>query len=108
MNEQTFADQIEQLFLAIEHWLEATSDEIDFESDQGRLKIQIDHSQWILSKQTALNEIWLATPAGAYHFHLQDSRWVTNANQELIQILAQTIQKATSISLNPNQFNLEG
>ena len=108
MNEQTFADQVEHLFLAIEHWLEAASDDIDFESNEGRLKIHIGPAQWVLSKQNALHEIWLASPLGAYHFHLtNDNRWLTHRGDELIQTLAKTIEKISLVPLNPQQFKLE-
>lgn len=108
MNEHTFAERVEHLFLAIEHWLEASSDDVDFESNEGRLKIQIGSAQWVLSKQTALFEIWLASPSGAFHFHLSDdNRWLTNAGDELIQTIAKTIAQITSLPLNPLQFKLE-
>lgn len=105
MNEQQFHDQVDTLFLNIEQWLEQADAVLDFETAQGILTITLPQaSQLILSRQSALQEVWLATPLGAYHFSYRQ-KWLTKTNQELITLLQDIIQQKANIILDPNTFN---
>lgn len=99
MNEQQFHSEVDKLFLKIEEWLEEKDDAIDFESHTGILTITLPKgSQLVLSRQATLQEIWLASTFGAFHFHQINADWVTREGQELWATLSQSI-----LSLTRNQ-----
>ncbi|MGD9591041.1 MAG: iron donor protein CyaY [Candidatus Berkiella sp.] len=107
MNEQQYHDTVDDLFLAIEHWLEKASAELDFETQQNILTITLPQGEaLIFSKQAFLQEVWLATPLGAYHFHLA-THWQTKQGQSLIHVLAQSIEQIAHIVLDPTTFGEE-
>ncbi|MBS0286422.1 MAG: iron donor protein CyaY [Proteobacteria bacterium] len=104
MNEQQFQDQVDALFLQIEQWLEQADTVLDFETAQGILTITLPQaSQLILSRQPSLQEVWLATPVGAYHFSYRQ-KWLTKKGEELISLLQEIIQQKANIILDPNTF----
>lgn len=99
MNEQQFHHRVDELFLAIEHWLEENSDEIDFESQEGLLTIILPSgSRLILSRQAALKEVWLASSQGAYHFRYHQE-WISTKGESLFPLLMEIIQNQANITL---------
>lgn len=89
MNEQQYHQMVDTLFLKIEAWIEDSDETIDFDSQEGILTITFEHGDClILSRQTSLQEVWLASKQGAYHFQLSQGSWVTKHQQTLIPTLA--------------------
>lgn len=98
MNEQQFHTEVDKLFLAIEQILEKACDDIDFESEQGMLNVLLPQGgQLILSRQTVLQEVWLACPQGAFHFHYSEQGWVTRQGQYLMMILADIVRSTMGL-----------
>jgi CyaY protein len=105
MNEQEFHAEVDKLFLGIEEWIEQSSSEMDFESQEGMLIIEFpDTTQMILSRQTTLQEVWLASPLGAYHFRLMSHQWLTAQNQSLLQVIVDVVKQKANITLDHKQF----
>lgn len=99
MNEQQYHERVDQLFLAIEQWLEDSSEEIDFESQQGILTILLPSgTPLILSRQAVLQEVWLASSQGAYHFRLE-KEWISTQGEPLLPLLVEIIQQQANITL---------
>jgi CyaY protein len=96
------------LFLAIEHWLEQSQHEIDFESQQGLLTLTfVDGSQMVISRQPSLQEIWLAYALGAYHFRQVGTDWQTTQQESLLTVIAQALQQKNNITLDIADFPKE-
>ncbi len=107
MSEQQFHNRVDALFLAIEQWLEKEDVGLDFETQENILTITLPtEAQCIFSRQVILQEVWLATPLGAYHFQFT-SLWETKQGQSLITVLQTTVEQLTGIVLNPKTFNLQ-
>lgn len=98
MNEQQYHQMVDTLFLKIEAWLEDTNEEIDFDSQEGILTITFEQGDClVLSRQASLQEVWLASKQGAYHFKRVDEMWVTKHHQTLIQTIADCAKQAGAI-----------
>ncbi|MBN9286375.1 MAG: iron donor protein CyaY [Gammaproteobacteria bacterium 39-13] len=105
MEAQEFHAKADELFLAIEQWLETESDDIDFESQEGLLTIILPNTQrLIFSRQTSLGEIWLASPQGAYHFQYQNGAWRTRQDQLLLETLVAIVEAQANIRLDLTHF----
>lgn len=105
MKAQEFHAKADELFLAIEQWLEMENDDIDFESQEGRLTIILpNEQQLIFSRQTSLSEIWLASPQGAYHFQYIGEDWCTRQGQTLLASMVSIVQEQTNIRLDVTHF----
>jgi CyaY protein len=95
MNEQQYHQMVDTLFLKIESWLENAEEELDFDSQEGILTITFEQGDClVLSRQTSLQEIWLAAKQGAYHFRLHQGVWVTKNQQTLIETIADCAKHA--------------
>ncbi|MGE3318330.1 MAG: iron donor protein CyaY [Candidatus Berkiella sp.] len=95
MNEQQYHQTVDTLFLKIEAWLEDSDEMVDFDSQEGILTITFEQGDClILSRQAALQEVWLASKQGAFHFRLHQEGWVTKHQQTLAQVLADCAKDA--------------
>lgn len=94
MNELEFQAEVDSVFLRLEEAIEKVSDDIDFESNQGILKIMLPSGTVVLSRQSALQEIWLASPQGAYHFQYTAAGWATRGGQSLLVLIKAMLQEA--------------
>lgn len=104
MNEQLYHQTVDTLFLAIEAWLEESGEDIDFDSQEGILTITfLQGDCLILSRQAPLQEVWLASKQGAYHFQLQQGTWVTQHQETLAQVIADCAKHA-GITLDVNKM----
>jgi len=87
------ADQVMQSLFA--RLTEMDPDEVDADLAMGVLSLQFaDGKKFILNRQTAAHQIWLAHGVTAYHFALDadSGRWLdTKGRGELTQILARAI-----------------
>ncbi|ACF12576.1 iron donor protein CyaY [Chloroherpeton thalassium ATCC 35110] len=64
-------------------------DELDFETSDGLVSIETeDGTKYIVSRQSATNQIWLAEPINGWKFNLQDGKWISDKeNHELYSFL---------------------
>jgi CyaY protein len=101
MNEQQYHTEVDKLFYAIEQALEKSALDIDFESQQGILTLELPNKgEIILSRQTALQEVWLASPLGAFHFQYQHHKWLTKQGQSLVTTLTEIVQKLMAVTVD--------
>jgi len=57
-------------------WLQEDVIDIDTQRAGGLLEMSLpDHSKLVINKQPPLQEIWLASRAGGYHFQWRDGAW---------------------------------
>ncbi|MEW6775685.1 MAG: iron donor protein CyaY [Bdellovibrionota bacterium] len=51
-------------------------DDADVDSSDGKLEITFDDgTKFIVSRQSAANQLWLAEPAGGWHYNFTDGKW---------------------------------
>ena len=85
MNESEFNDTLDDLMMAIEDAIDESGVDIDFETSAGILTLTFtNNSQIILSRQSALCQLWVAAKAGGFHFDFNDQRnsWICDSNGE--------------------------
>lgn len=88
-----FDESVENVFLYVEQALENA--DCDFETFENRLHIYVDGVEIILSRQTALKELWLACPLGGFHFKLISDTWQTQKGECLYPLLSQVLKELT-------------
>lgn len=100
----SFNAQVDDLFLVIEQSIEqaiqAHDLDLDFESQGGMLEIQLPQGTLVLSRQAALQEIWLASPEGGFHFHYANGQWITRQGVLLQKQLSDLLIKSTGIAIS--------
>ena len=88
MNEKAYHAKLDKLFLELEEALEAASPDLDWDLQEGILTITFPQgSQLILSRQSSSEELWLASPTGAFHFQDTEQGWVTRKGESLTTTL---------------------
>lgn len=93
MTQVPFEQAVDELFLTLEEWLEKNHPHLDFEFQEGILTIALAQTgKCIVSRQAALQQVWLATPLGAYRFHATLQGWQTSSGQALLDVLNQNFQ----------------
>jgi len=92
---QTDFDALAGAALAqIEHALEASGAEVDFERKAGdMLELEFaDGSKIIINRHGAAREIWVAARSGGFHFRWDGSAWRdTRSGAELFAALAELV-----------------
>ncbi len=71
--------RIDQTMTQLTEQLDALeAEEFDVELGEGKLVIDVEDGgpKFIVSRQGATNQIWLAEPGGGWRFDLVDDRWV--------------------------------
>lgn len=94
MNELHFHRLVDALMRRLEDKLDTLIDkpmDLDYENNSRILTITFsDKSKVILSRQPALQQIWLASRSDGYHFAYKDETWTDiRGNQTLLEILSQ-------------------
>ncbi len=89
MNEAQFVAVAEELVTAIEDAIDESGANLDYENNGGVLTILCEDSdsQVIVSRQTPLQQIWVAARSGGYHCSDVDNRWVCSSTGEELQAL---------------------
>lgn len=104
MNETEFNLQADKLMLAIEDAIDESGADIDCESSAGVLTLtcENDGSKIIISRQPALQEIWVAARSGGYHCGRDGDLWRCNVTGEDLQALLERMcaeQTGETVSL---------
>ncbi|MFM8630895.1 MAG: iron donor protein CyaY [Betaproteobacteria bacterium] len=81
MTETEFLDQAVKVWDAIERRADAWSQDDDTEIESGRhgpvLELEFPSGRkLVLNLQTPMQQIWLASPRGAFHFGWQEGAWI--------------------------------
>ncbi|MCS6990213.1 MAG: iron donor protein CyaY [Chloroherpetonaceae bacterium] len=78
-------------------------DEFECEEAEGKLTIEFeDGTKFIVSRQSATNQIWLAEPNGGWKFDYKDGKWICDKRgvaleQALSDLLSQKIGESVSL-----------
>lgn len=92
MNEAQYNQLVDELMYSIEETIDDSGADLDYENSAGMLTItcETNGSQIILSRQQAVNEIWLAAKSGGFHFKLEGDQWLNTVSGEpLNQMLSE-------------------
>ncbi len=107
MTESEFKQRVDDTIIAIEEAIDTAGADIDYESAAGILTLTIESngSQIIINRQTPVQQLWLATRTGGYHFDWSDEAggWVRDSDGTLFsQMLNQALvdQGAEAIELD--------
>ena len=76
MNESEFNRLVDRTMAAIEDAIDDSGADIDFDQQGGVLTLSFENgSKLIFSRQPPLKQLWLAAPAGGFHFDWVDGEW---------------------------------
>ncbi len=99
MTDLEFMDRAEQLLKAIESCCDSINEQSDADIDNQRVGGMVtlvfpDGSQIVVNLQKPLQEVWLASRSGGYHFRLDQGLWMDTKGQG--EFFAQLSQDATA------------
>lgn len=105
MTETEFATLSGAALEKIEHGLEASGADLDFElAAGGVLEIEfVDGSKIIVNRHAVAQEIWVAAKSGGFHFRYDGARWCDSRDgEELLEKLSRlaSAQAATPVVLS--------
>ena len=80
MNDLEFLDRAEQVLMAVEQCCDrindATDADVDVQRSGGMVTLVFDNrSQIIINQQKPLQEMWMATRSGGYHYCFDGQHW---------------------------------
>ena len=85
MNANRYTERLDDLMMAIEDTIEDAGLDIDYETANGILTLTCpNNTQVILSRQSALHQLWMAAKSGGFHFGFDESseNWVLENGDE--------------------------
>jgi CyaY protein len=78
MTESEYIQLTEDLFTRIEQVIDDSGVDVECNLSGSVLTIEFgDCSQVIVNRHSPYQEVWLAAKSGAYHFFLQDGKWLS-------------------------------
>lgn len=106
MTETQFLALVDVWFLRIEDALEGSQLDVDCARQGKVLTVEFENrAQVIMNAQPAIQELWLASKLGAYHFRWRDSFWADTRTGENFALILQR-DVALLNELDPAQFAL--
>ena len=85
MNEKEYLRRADECLSAVAKWLETLDpDEVDYTTGDGVVIMEFpDGGKFILSRQAATNQIWLAAGARAWHYNFEpvSARWIDDRDR---------------------------
>lgn len=104
LSERDFHQQIDALQQQVEDCFDASELDVDLENAGGVLTIRLPNtSQVILSRQPALNELWIAARSGGFHcrYDATQHRWVCPSTGEALgPLLTRVILEQSGATLD--------
>lgn len=93
MTETEFLQQVKLLFDAICEHIESHNPDLDVLAHGALVEIENDDgAKVIVNQQASMNEVWLASREGGYHFKFNGSNWVnTRDNVDFWDYLSRAI-----------------
>ena len=89
MNEAEFLNTYKQTLAAIEETVEAAVQadvDIDYESGNDMLTLMFNNgSVAIISRQSAIHQLWLAARSGGFHFEFNGTHWLCTIDGRSLQ-----------------------
>lgn len=91
MTEAEFNDLVDDTLYAIEEAADEAATDIDCEWSGGVLTLTFENgSAMIFSRQSAMQELWLAAKSGGFHFHREDGLWLCTKSAETLNEVVAT------------------
>jgi CyaY protein len=87
LTEARFHDLVDATQNTIEDIFDESDLDLDLENSAGVLTVKFENgTQFIISRQEPLRQLWLAAPAGGFHFDYdeEEQRWVCDKSEELL------------------------
>lgn len=86
VNESEFNVLADELMLALEEAIDDSGVDIDYETSAGvmTLTIEADGSKVIVSRQSAMGQIWVAAKSGGYHCNREEGQWRCSTTTETL------------------------
>ena len=76
MDDSSFQEIVDEVFLEIEDRVDELNDDIDVDSSGGVLTLTFpDGTSVILSRQISSHEIWIAAKSGGFHLAFDEQVW---------------------------------
>src|SRR6187551_1333561 len=95
MTEAEFLARYKQTLAAIEETVETAVQadvDIDYESGNDMLTLMFSNgSVAIISRQSAIHQLWLAARSGGFHFEFNDKDWICTLNGRSLQDMLKDI-----------------
>ncbi|HYB92363.1 MAG TPA: iron donor protein CyaY [Candidatus Binataceae bacterium] len=106
MDDSEFIRRSDECLQRVARWLEGFDpDEVDYSSADGSVTIEFpDGARFILSRQSATRQVWLAAGAHGWHFDwdAKTGRWVDDKDgRELYARLASAIAEKLGHDVEP-------
>lgn len=77
MNSSQYHQQVDEQWQAIQDGIDDSGADIDYELHGNVLTLEFaDRSQIIINRQEPMQEIWLASKSGGFHFRYLDGQWL--------------------------------
>lgn len=80
-----FHDLMDQFQTQIEDAIDDQDQDLDFDNESGTLTIYcVDKSQVIVSRQSAVDQLWIAAKSGGFHFDYDENKqqWIDDKTGE--------------------------
>ena len=77
-------------------------DDLDISEGDGKLVIELDDgTPYIINRQSAAHQIWLAEPGGGWHFCYQQGRWLCDKRGiSLVEAVEQALSKKLGVAVS--------
>lgn len=98
MENLEFLQRIDETLNIIDERLDALNLDIDLEMGEGKLVIVFDDDQqYILNRQGATQQLWLAEPLGGWHYDYKDGHFICDKRgQDILETLEILISEKLS------------
>lgn len=94
MNLAEFHQEIEKVWTKIEEQLDEQGCDVDCEIQGAVMTLYFDDdSQIVINKQEAMQELWLASKLGGFHFAYRDGDWVSSEGRSFWEHLAEAFAR---------------
>lgn len=95
MNNTEFHQLVDAELQLIEEAIDESGADIDFETTGNVMTLEFDdRSQIIINRQEPMQEIWLASKSGGFHFKYQQDKWIcSKTSMEFSQMVKQECEK---------------
>lgn len=95
MNNTEFHQLVDNELQLIEEAIDESGADIDYETTGNVMTLEFeDRSQIIINSQEPMQEIWLASKSGGFHFQYQANQWIcSKTGVEFAQMVKQECEK---------------
>ena len=95
MNDTEYHQLVDQEFNRLEEAIDDSGADIDYETVGNVMTLEFeDRSQIVINRQEPMQEIWLASKSGGYHFSYQDNSWIcSKTGLEFFALVKQECEK---------------